>query len=196
MAPAPAIDDLLVGQHGSAFRTPVHPAILAIGEVLFKELNEKPLVPFVVVRQAGRHFARPVVGEPEAAHLRLHGGNVAQRPFARRGIVLNGGIFCRQSEGIPTHGMKNVVTVHPHVTRKGIADRIISHVPHVKRARGIGQHFEDVILGLRGMRLGRVKRGILLPALGPFRLDAVGVVANLGLLFAANGCLFFRRHRF
>ena len=185
VAPAAAVHHLLVGQHGGAFRTPVDPALLAIGQALLEELDEEPLVPFVVFGQTGGDFARPVVGEAQALHLRLHGGDVAQRPLARRRVVLDGGVFRGQAEGIPAHGMKHVVAVHPHVAGEGVADGVVAHVSHVQRAGGIGQHFEHVILRLGGVRLGGVERRILLPALEPFGLDAVSVVAVVVLAVAA-----------
>ena len=177
MPPAAAVHDLLVGQHGRALRTPVHLALLAVRQSLLEELEKEPLIPAVVLRKTGRNLARPVVGEAEPLHLRLHVGDVAQRPLARWRVVLDRGIFRRQSERIPSHGMKHVVAIHPHVARQRIANRIVAHVPHVQRARGIGQHFENVILLLGRVGLGGVKRSILLPALEPFSLNALRVIA-------------------
>ncbi len=138
-------DDLLVGQHGGAFRTPVDFALLAISQAFLVELEKEPLIPAVVIGQAGGDFAGPVVGEAEALHLRLHFGDVAERPLARRSVVLDGGVFRGQAEGIPAHGMKHVVAVHPHVAGEGVANGVVAHVSHVQRARGIGQHFEHVV---------------------------------------------------
>ncbi len=44
MAPTAAVDHLLVGQHGGALRTPVHLALLAIGEPSLIHAQEEPLV--------------------------------------------------------------------------------------------------------------------------------------------------------
>ncbi len=177
VAPAASVDDLLVGQHRRALRAPVHLALLAIDQSLLVELEEEPLVPAVVIGQAGGDLARPVVGEAEALHLRLHVGDVAERPLARRRVVGDGGILRGQAERIPSHGMKHVVAVHPHVAGERVADRVVAHVPHVQRARGIGQHLEDVIFLLGRVGLGGVERGILLPALEPLLFDGLRVVA-------------------
>ena len=177
MPPAAAIHNLFVRQHGRAFRTPVHPALLAIGQSLLEELEEEPLVPAVVLRKAGSDFARPVEGKAQAIELRLHFGDVAQRPLARRGLVLNRCIFRRQAKRIPPHGMEHVVAVHPHVAGQRIADGVVAHMPHVQRARGIGKHFENVIFLLSRAGLGGVERRILPPALEPLRLDTLRVVA-------------------
>ena len=96
--PAAAVYNLLIGKHGAALRTPVHQTFLTIGQPLLVELEKEPLIPAVVVRQTGCDFARPIVGKAETIHLRLHLGDVAESPLARRGVVLNGGVFGGQSE--------------------------------------------------------------------------------------------------
>src|ERR1019366_9425695 len=86
MTPAATVGQyLLVGQHGGALRTPVHLGQFAISQALLQQLDEEPLVPAVVFGQAGGDFGGPVVGEAQALHLRLHSGNVVQRPLLRRG---------------------------------------------------------------------------------------------------------------
>ena len=106
VTPAASIgEDLFVRQHGRTLRAPVHLAFLTVSQPLLEELEKEPLVPAVVFRKAGRDFARPVVGEAEALHLRLHIGNVAQRPLPRRRVVLDRRIFGGQAERVPSHGM-------------------------------------------------------------------------------------------
>ena len=164
--PAAAVGQhLLVGQHGGALRTPVHLALLAIGQPALQELQEEPLVPAVVIRQAGGDFLRPVVGKAQALHLRLHLGDVAQRPLARRRLVLDGRVLRRQAERIPAHGMKHVVALHPHVARQRVANGVVAHVAHVQRARRIRQHLQHVVLLARARRrFGFVQIGILQPS--------------------------------
>ena len=186
--PAVSAYDLLVRQHGAALWTPVHLALLAVRHILFEELQEEPLVPAVVIGEAGGDFARPVVSEAETLHLRFHRCDVLQSPLARGSVVFDGGIFSGQAEGIPAHGMKHVVAVHPHVACEGVADGVVAHVPHVQRAGRVGKHLEDVILGLGGVRLGGVELGIAQPARGPLLLDALRVVA---LIAGGTGVVFF-----
>jgi len=177
VTPTAAVDDLFVGKHGAALRAPVDSAFLAIRQSFFVELKKEPLVPAVVVGQAGSDFAGPVVGEAEALHLHLHFGDVAERPLARRRVVLDGRIFRRQAEGIPSHGMKDVVAVHPHIAGEGVTDGVVAHMAHVQDAGGIGQHFEDVVFLLGSVGLGGVELGIVLPALEPFGFHALRIVA-------------------
>src|SRR5262249_12769170 len=43
MSPATSVDYLLIGEHGGAFRTPVHLALLAIRQTALVELQKEPL---------------------------------------------------------------------------------------------------------------------------------------------------------
>ena len=72
---------------------------------------------------------------------------------------------------------------------------VVAHVSHVQRARGIGQHFQHVIFLLGGVGFGGVERRVLLPALEPFALDALGIVAVVVLAVADDGGFFFLWHR-
>ena len=178
VTPAAAIHHLLVGEHGATLRAPVDAAFFAIRQTLFIKLEEEPLIPAVVVGKAGGDFAGPIVGEAEAVHLRLHFGDVVDGPLTRRSVVLNGGIFGGKAEGIPAHGVKNVVAVHPHVTGKSVPDGVVADVAHVQSARGVRQHFENVVfLFRRTVRIGGVELGIGLPAGEPFGFNALGIVA-------------------
>ena len=96
MTPATTVrQHLFVGQNRCAFRTPVHLGILAIGQPLLEQLQEEPLVPAVIFGLAGGELFRPVVGEAEPLHLRLHGGDVVHRPLTRRRVVLDGSVLGR-----------------------------------------------------------------------------------------------------
>src|SRR4030081_1947128 len=54
VAPAvAAVDDLLVGQDGAAFGTPVDATLFAIGEATLEHTQKKPLIPTIVLGIAG-----------------------------------------------------------------------------------------------------------------------------------------------
>ena len=148
MPPAAAVHHLLVGQHGGALRAPVHLALLAVDQPFLVHAQKEPLVPAVVLGQAGGDFGGPVVAQAQAQHLPLHGGDVAERPLARRRIVLERGVFGGQPEGVPAHGVQHVVAAHPHLPRQRVADGVVAHVSHVQLAAGIRQHLQHVVLGL------------------------------------------------
>src|SRR5215472_1074843 len=77
MPPAvPAVHHLFICQHRAAFRTPVHPAFLPVSQSTLQHAQEKPLVPSVILRLAGRNLAPPVVTEPKAPQHSLKFRNV------------------------------------------------------------------------------------------------------------------------
>jgi hypothetical protein len=191
MPPAPPVDHLLIGQHRRAIRTPVHLAFLAISQPALEHAQKKPLIPAVVVRQAGRDFRRPVEPHPQPLKLALHGGNIGQRPLARRNIVLERRILRRQPKRVPPHGVHHVVAAHPHVPRQRVANGVVAHMPHVQLAAGIGQHLQHVKLRLAAVRrLGRIKRRVRRPPLLPLRFNRRRVVA----LFRLFRSKVFRHH--
>ena len=84
--------------------------------------------------------------------------------------------------------MQHVVAIHPHVAGQGVADGVVAHVPHVERARRIGQHLEHVVLLLtRVQALGGIEVGIVVPALGPFLFDGLRMVTAFIPLTGGNG---------
>src|SRR6267378_4165213 len=93
VAPAvAAVDDLLVGQHGAAFGTPVDAALFAIGQTTLEHAQKKPLIPTIVLGIAGGDFAAPIVTEAEATENALKFVDVVSRPGERMSVVLDGGV--------------------------------------------------------------------------------------------------------
>src|SRR6266403_5593619 len=89
-----AVDDLLVGQHGAAFGTPVDATLFAIGEATLEHAQKKPLIPTIVLGIAGGDFAAPVVAETEATENALKFIDVVSGPGERMSVVLDGCVFC------------------------------------------------------------------------------------------------------
>src|SRR5882757_166861 len=84
VAPAvAAVDDLLVGQHGAAFGTPVDAALFAISETTLEHAQKKPLIPTIVLGIAGGDFAAPIVTEAEATENTLKFIDVVSGPGER-----------------------------------------------------------------------------------------------------------------
>jgi hypothetical protein len=65
------------------------------------------------------------------------------------GIGLLGGVFRRQPESVPTHGVEHVLALGAVITRHDIAHGIVADVAHVNAARRIGEHLEHVIMFAR-----------------------------------------------
>ena len=119
-----AVDDFVVGKYGSEFFTPVnrHVDILCIAVQI--KLFENPLGPFVKFRvRSGNHFA-PVIIEAELTKLLGEGFDV----FLRKSVGMVTGryriLLCGQTEGIVSHGMKHVVSLHTFHSRNNIGCRI------------------------------------------------------------------------
>ena len=108
-----AIQHLLVGEHRLALGTPVHRSFATIGQAGFVQLQEKPLRPFVVLGKAGDHFPAPVVDSAHVPELAAHVLNVLHGPGERVNTALDGGVLGRKAEGIKTHRVENVITLHP-----------------------------------------------------------------------------------
>ena len=151
--PAAAVDHLLVREHGLVDRVPVDDLGLAVGDALFEHLQEHPLVPAVVVGLAGGDLARPVEGETERLHLRLHVGDVVVGPGGRRDVLRDRGVFRRKPEGVPAHRRHHVVPLHAVVPVHDVVQGVVAHVPHVELAARVREHRADVELGL-GLAVG------------------------------------------
>jgi len=146
--PAPAVDDLFVGQHGLVHRVPVHRAQALVDQALFKEPGEQPLFPAVVVRLAGGDFPFPVDGEAQALELAAHVIDIGVGPLGGGPLVLDGGVFRRHAESVPAHGLEHVEALHLVKAGKHVADGVVAHVAHVQLPGGIGEHGQAVVLGL------------------------------------------------
>ncbi len=147
-APAAAIDDLLVGQHGLVHRVPVHHRVAAVGQALAHQPGEHALLVHVVVRRAGGELARPVDGVAQRLELAAHVVDVGVGPLGRRGVVLDRRVLGRQAERVPPHRLQHVVPGHALVAADDVADGVVAHVAHVQRAGRIRQHRQAVVLGL------------------------------------------------
>src|SRR6266566_4463806 len=185
-----AIYHLLVRQHGAALRAPVHPAFFPVRQLALQHAQEEPLVPAVILRVASRNFPPPVVAESKAPQHSLKFRNVFIGPLTRVGVIFNCGIFRGQAEGVPAHRMHHVEPAHALHARDHVPNRVVAHVAHVHRATRVRQHFQHVILGLRGVRL-RFEYARLRPALLPLLLDFLRIVSRPGRRCAA-WCALFR----
>ena len=175
-APAQAVDDLLVGEHGIAVRAPVLGGFLAVDEALFQPAQEEKLLPAVVGLIAGGDFAVPVIGITEALQLGAHVVDIGVRPDARMDVMLDGGVFGGQAEGVPSHGMHDVESLHTLETRHYVADGVVTYMAHVQVSRRIGKHFQQIVfffvlVDMTGVGL------FVFPAGLPFGFDGRRVIA-------------------
>ena len=169
---------LLIGEHGLVNRVPVHRRFLLVGQARLKELQENPLGPAVVVGQAGRHLAVPIVGEAQRAQLVPHLVNVFERPVRRGNAPLNRCVLRRQAKGIPAHGVQHAEALHPTHTGDHIGDGVVAHVAHVQVAGGVGKHGQGIVFRLIRF-LGGLIQTLLSPSLLPLFLDVGWVITRL-----------------
>ena len=104
---------LFVCKHCLAVFTPVDRCVLAVYKPLFIELEEKPLIPFIVIYVARLYPASPVVAVTCSLQLPGHMFNIAPCPFSRGEFHFYGCVFSRHSKSIKTHGVENIVSLHP-----------------------------------------------------------------------------------
>ena len=146
-SPAPAVDDLLVGQDRLVHRIPVDQALLAIDQALLEQVQEPGLLAPVIAHVAGRELPRPVDGQAKFLQLVPHPADVVVGPALGVDATLHGGVLCGQAKGIPAHGVKDIEAPGALVPRDHVAEGVVAHMTHVQPARRIGEHLEDVVLG-------------------------------------------------
>ena len=166
-APALAVDHLLVGENGHVDRVPIDLAFLAVDEAGVEQVEEQRLFVAVIIGIAGRELAAPVEREAKLLQLLAHCRDIGPGPFAGMDLALHRGIFRRHSEGVPAHRVEHFHSLHPPVAREHVAHGVIAHVAHVDAPRWIGEHLEDIGLGLAAAAVG--DEG---PLLVPARLPA------------------------
>ena len=165
-APAATVDHLLVREHGHVDGVPVDVAFLARDEAVRKQVEEQRLFLPVIVGFAGRELAAPVDRETEALELRTHRRDIVARPAAGVDALFHRGILGRHAERVPAHRVEHIVPGHPLEAREHVAHRIVADMPHMDAPRRIGEHLEDIGLGLVGA-VGRGKAVRRLPRLLP-----------------------------
>src|SRR5262249_23214536 len=107
-----------------------------------------PLRPLVVFGIGGIHFARPVVHRADFLKLTLEILDVGTRANDGVNTLLYGVVLSRRTEGIPSHRMKDVVTLQPLISGPAIRKDVAAPVPDVQaRPRRVGKHVEAVVLG-------------------------------------------------
>ena len=106
-----SVDHFFVGQSGFTGRTPVNGELLFIGQSLFKHFDKNPLGPFIEIRICGVHFHIPVIDSRDIIDLLFDIGHVLCRRFGRMNAHLDGIVFRRETESIPSHGMNQVIAL-------------------------------------------------------------------------------------
>ncbi len=144
-----AVDNFVVGEHGAELLAPVYGRFDVAGKPRFVKLFEYPLRPFKVRGGASGNCLVPVVGQSK--HFKLCGKGLYIVLREAFGVVtrLNCILFRGQTEAVEAYGVQNVEALHALHSRKDIRRRIAFGVSDVQtRARGIGEHIQNIIFGL------------------------------------------------
>ena len=139
-----AFHDLLVGKDGLTRGAPVDRGFFLVGQPLLVELEEQPLGPLVVFGTRGHHLASPVDGDAQAPKLPVDGGDRFFGENGRRFAGLYRHVLGVEPEGVIPHGMKHPLPLMPPEAGDDVAHGVVLDVPHVRAARRVGKHLEDV----------------------------------------------------
>ena len=172
-----AVDDFVIGQHGAQLFAPVHRHIDVLGVAVQIQLFEDPLGPLIEIRIAGGDHLVPVIVKTKLLQLMAEGLDVFLCKAFRMMSGGNGILFRRQSEAVVSHGMEDVIALHPlHAAddiRGGIAFRMTGMQAD---AAGIREHIQRVELGLGKVPHVRTEGLVILPELLPFGFDDFRVI--------------------
>ena len=175
---ADAVDHFLVGQHHLAAGAEVDGGLLLVGKALLVELQEDPLGPLVVFGIGGVDLAVPVKGEAQGLQLALEAGHVLGRDDFRVDVVFQGIVLGGQAEGVPAHGIQDVIAALPlfagHDVQRGVAARMTHVQAGRRRIRELHQRVE---LGLGVVDLG-MEGMLVLPDFLPLGLNGLEIVLH------------------
>src|SRR6266852_467785 len=177
MAPAAAVDHLLIGENRAALVAPPLRSHRAIREPALVHQQEEPLRPLVVAGLRRIDLARPVVGASDHLQLTLEVSRIARNRHLGMESLEQRVVFRRQPEGVPAHRMQYVEARPPLVAAEHVARHVIVQMPDRKAvARRIREHLEQVELGTIAVVARQIEIRPL-PFLLPLGLDFLGVVA-------------------
>src|SRR5262249_48336956 len=102
VAPALAVDYLLVGQNCLTFSAPPLQAAVLVGQTVAIHLAKNPLRPLIIDRLVGGDFFGPVIAPTHGLILLMVVGDDGRHGLLWRNAGLDGVVFGRQTKGVPT----------------------------------------------------------------------------------------------
>ena len=122
--------------------------------------------PFVEFGICGVDFHVPVVEGGDVVDLFFDVCHVLGCGLGRVNAHFDGVVLCRQAEGVPAHGMDDVVALHELVAAPDVADDVASPVAYMKSVAGrVGEHIQTIIFWF--FSVVDIYR-VLFPVLAPF----------------------------
>ena len=109
------INHLFVRQNGSQLGTPIYRLFIFVRQSFFKQTEEDPLGPFIVIGICCIDFTVPIVRKTQHLQLLTETGNILFRCFAGMRSRFYSILFRRKTECIPPDWMKHVKPFHSFV---------------------------------------------------------------------------------
>ena len=150
------------------------------------KFDKKPLVPLVVLRVARIKHAIPIERACISAHRRFLDCNVFVGPITGIGVALDGRVFSRQTKSIPTNWVHDIESLLDPVTSDYIAECISLCMAHMKVARWIGKHVQDILLGARIICAAGFKWLEFVPDWKPLLLNVGKIICRMFLRFCGH----------
>ena len=151
---ADAVDDLFIGKHALTRGAPVDRHFLFICKTLFEHLQENPLSPFIIRRVGRVNLTAPVERKAERLQLLFEVSDVVLRDNLGVDMVLDGVVFRRKSESVPTDGIQDVIALKALFSCDNVKRRVRSRVADMKSlTRRIRELNQAVILRKRKVLL-------------------------------------------
>ncbi|KXT94271.1 hypothetical protein SORDD27_01401 [Streptococcus oralis] len=139
--------DFFVCDSCSQLFNPVYRHFGFIGQAFFVKLSENPLRPLIVVWICCVNLTIPVIREAKRIDLTFEVGNVFRCEFCWVIPCIHGVLLCRQTKSIPTHWVKDIVTLGTFVTAKDISRCITFWVSYVQTcSRRVREHVKRIKL--------------------------------------------------
>ena len=173
-----SVDDLIVGKHRTQRLAPVHGHLDALGITGFPQLLEDPLGPLVELGIGCGDHLGPVVVKAQLLQLLGEGFDVLLGKAVGMVAGIHGVLLGRQTKAVIAHGMQHVVALHALHAAHDIGGGIALGMACVQAyAGGIGEHIQDIVLGLGEIPHIGGEGVVLLPVLLPFLFNT-GVAVN------------------
>ena len=173
-----SVDNLLVGKACLTGGAPVDGELLLIGKSRLEHLHKDPLGPLVIVRVCRIDLQVPVVESRNLVDLLLDVPDILLRGLCRVHAHLDGIVLSRKPEGIPSHGMDDIIALQQLVSAPDIGNHIPSPMSHMKPVSGrIWEHIQAVILlSFIAVLIYFGIHRVLLPVFPPFFLDRLMII--------------------
>ncbi len=83
---------------------------------------------------------------------------------------IDGKVLCRKPKRIPSHGIENIIALHPSLSRHNVQSRIRSWMSHMQSLSGRIRKFHQRIIFRFGIIIRSLKSLLVIPHLLPFCL--------------------------